>query len=121
TLASVFTPIDIIGQVSGLLIPPIFLSMGEGMEIYAFMAVMISVITLIGSLIFLPGTREDQIMIDRYYASEYKEMGFFEGLKESLKLKSFIIFIITFSVYQIMAGLVTANSIYLIIFVLRAL
>ena len=120
TLASVFTPIDIIGQVTGLLLPPIFLSMGEGMEIYAFMAVMISVITLIGSLIFLPGTREDQIMIDRYYASEYKEMGFFEGLKESLKLKSFIVFIITFSAYEIMVGLVTANSIYLVIFVLRA-
>ena len=120
TLASVFTPIDIIGQVSGLLLPPIFLSMGEGNEIYAFMAVMISVITIIGSLIFLPGTREDQIMIDRYYASEYKEMGFFEGLKESLKLKSFIVFIITFSAYEIMVGLVTANSIYLVIFVLRA-
>jgi GPH family glycoside/pentoside/hexuronide:cation symporter len=120
TLASVFTPIDIIGQVSGLLVPPIFLSMGEGKEIYAFMAVMISVITVIGSLIFLPSTREDQIMIDRYYATEYKEMGFFEGLKESIKLKSFVIFIITFSAYEIMAGLVTANSLYLVVFVLRA-
>jgi len=120
TLASIFTPIDIIGQVSGLLVPPIFLSMGEGNEIYAFMAIMISVITLIGSLIFLPGTREDQIMIDRYYASEYKEMGFFEGLKENLKLKSFVVFIITFSAYEIMAGLVTANSLYLVVFVLRA-
>ena len=77
-LASFFTPIDIIGQVTGMLLPPIFLSMGslEGREIYAFMAVMISVITLIGSLVFLPGTREDQIMIDRYYTTEYKEMGF---------------------------------------------
>ncbi len=120
TLASVFTPIDIIGQVSGLLLPPIFLSMGEGNEMYAFMAVMISVITLIGSLIFLPGCREDQIMIDRYYAREYKEMGFFEGLKESLKLKSFIIFIIMFSAYEIMVGLTTANSLYLVVFVLRA-
>ncbi len=120
TLASVFTPIDIIGQVSGLLVPPIFLSMGEGKEIYAFMAVMISVISIIGSLIFLPGTKEDQEMIDRYYASEYKEMGFFEGLKENLKLKSFIIFIITFSAYEIMVGLITANSIYLVVFVLRA-
>ena len=120
TLASFFTPIDIIGQVSGLLVPPIFLSMGEGNEIYAFMAIMISVISLIGSLIFLPGTREDQVMIDRYFASEYREMGFFEGLKVSLKLKSFIIFIITFSAYEIMVGLITANSIYLVVFVLRA-
>ena len=83
----IYTPIDIIGQVSGLLIPPIFLSMGEGNEIYAFMAVMISVITLIGSLIFLSGTREDQIMIDRYFVTEYKEMGFFEGLKSLFKIK----------------------------------
>jgi GPH family glycoside/pentoside/hexuronide:cation symporter len=120
TLASIFTPIDIIGQISGMLLPPIFLSMGEGKEIYAFMAIMISVISIIGSLIFLPGTKEDQMMIDRYYASEYKEMGFFEGLKESLKLKSFIIFILTFSAYEIMVGLVTANSIYLVVFVLRA-
>ncbi|MFX1339006.1 MAG: MFS transporter, partial [Promethearchaeota archaeon] len=120
TLASVFTPIDIIGQVSGLLVPPIFLSMGKGMEIYAFMAIMISVISLIGSFIFLPSTREDQIMIARYYATEYKEMGFFEGIKESIKLKSFIIFIIVFSAYEIMAGLLTANSIYLVVFVLRA-
>ena len=120
-LASYFTPIDIIGQVTGMLLPPIFLSMGslEGREIYAFMAVMISVITLIGSLVFLPGTREDQIMIDRYYTTEYKEMGFFEGLKESLKLKSFIIFIILFSCYEIMVGMLTGNAIYLVVFVLR--
>ena len=118
-LASYFTPIDIIGQVVGMLIPPIFLSMGEGKEIYAFMAIMISVISLIGSAVFLPGTREDQIMIDRYFVTEYKEMGFFEGLKESLKLKSFIIFIIMFACYEIMVGMLTGNAIYLVVFVLR--
>lgn len=103
-----------------MLIPPIFLSMGEGKEIYAFMAIMISVISLIGSAVFLPGCREDQIMIDRYFATEYKEMGFFEGLKESAKLKSFIVFMIMFACYEITNGMLTGNAIYLVIFVLKA-
>ena len=119
-LASYFTPIDIIGQVVGMLIPPIFLSMGEGKEIYAFMAIMISVISLIGSAVFLPGCREDQIMIDRYFVTEYKEMGFFEGLKESTKLKSFVVFMIMFACYEITNGMLTGNAIYLVIFVLKA-
>ncbi|TFG04767.1 MAG: MFS transporter, partial [Promethearchaeota archaeon] len=118
-LAAIFTPIDIIGQVSGMLLPPIFLSMGQGREIYAFMALMISVISFIGSLLFLPGTREDEIMIERYYKSEYEEMGFFEGLKESAKLKSFIIFMIAMSAFEITTGLLIANTIYLSTFVLR--
>ncbi|MFX0070664.1 MAG: MFS transporter, partial [Candidatus Hermodarchaeota archaeon] len=117
-LATVFTPIDIIGQVVGMLLPPLFLSMGQGMEVYAFMALMISLITLIGSVIFLPGTREDEIMIERYFKTQYEEMGFFSALKESLKLKSFIIFMIAFSAFEIATGLLIGNTFYLVIFVL---
>jgi GPH family glycoside/pentoside/hexuronide:cation symporter len=120
TLASFFTPIDILGQVFGMLLPPIFLSMGQGKEVYAFMALMIAGISLITSFIFLPGTREDEIMIERYFKRQYKEMGFLEGLKAGFKLKSFIIFIIAFAAFEVTTRLLIINALYLAIFVLRA-
>ncbi|MBD3256220.1 MAG: MFS transporter [Candidatus Lokiarchaeota archaeon] len=119
TLAAFFTPIDILGQVGGMLVPPLILSMGEGREIYAIMALMISVITLIASFIFVPGTREDNVMIERYYKREYKELGFFGGLRENFKLKSFIVFMVVMCAFEITTGLLIGNAIYLVTFVLK--
>ncbi|MBD3256216.1 MAG: MFS transporter [Candidatus Lokiarchaeota archaeon] len=120
TLASIYTPIDIFGRVFGMLLPPILISFGTGREGYVFMAIVISLIVFIASLIFLPGTREDQVMIKRYYANEQEnKIGFLEGMKESIKLRSFIVFIIAFTAFQIVAEMLTSNAIYVVTFVLR--
>jgi GPH family glycoside/pentoside/hexuronide:cation symporter len=118
-ITSLFVPIDAVASVTGMILPPIFLAMGEGNEGIAIMAIMMSIITLISCFIFLPGTREDETMINRYSeAKEYKRMNFIQGLKELLKSRAFIIFMLAYIFFEIAMGMLTANSLYLAAFVL---
>ncbi|MHA1803674.1 MAG: MFS transporter [Promethearchaeota archaeon] len=118
-LSQFFVPIDAISSVTGSILPPLFLGLGEGNEGFAIMAILISIITLASSFIFLPGTKEDEIMIKRYFEQEFKRMGFFTGLRELFKSKAFIVFILTFIFFEITMGMLTGNTIYLATFALR--
>jgi Na+/melibiose symporter-like transporter len=63
--------------------------------------------------------REDKVVIDRYYSSEYKRMGLFKGAKEVYKQKSFIFFFIGILAFHTATNLMTGNAIYLLNFALR--
>ncbi|MHA1489894.1 MAG: MFS transporter [Promethearchaeota archaeon] len=118
-----FTPywtiLDIIAQTSGMLIPPLFLGAGGGRTAYAFMGAMIAIIAAISAVLYLPGAREDKIVIDRYFSKEYKSMNFFKGIIEVLKLKSFIVFFIILVTFQMSTSLLMANTNYITAFILR--
>ncbi|MHA1762617.1 MAG: MFS transporter, partial [Promethearchaeota archaeon] len=118
-LSQFFVPIDAISSVTGSILPPIFLGLGEGYEGFALMAIIISIITLISTFIFLPGTKEDEIMIKRYFEQEFKRMGFFKGVIELFKSKAFVVFILTFIFFEITMGMLTGNAIYLATFALK--
>ena len=120
TLATYATPIEIISRVLGLLIPPLIIAINIGKQGFIFMAFMIAIIGLIACFLFIPGAREDEIMIDRYHSAESKQMSFFEALKVSIMLKSFVIFIIAFTAYVVATEMLTMNVIYVGIYVLRA-
>ncbi|MFX0073192.1 MAG: MFS transporter [Candidatus Hermodarchaeota archaeon] len=118
--SSYFAPVDMIAQVIGMTIPPLFLGFaGEGREGFAIMATLVAFIAIISGLLFLPGAREDKVIIDRYYSREYERMGFFEGMKEVIKQKSFIAIFISYSAFGVATTLQTAMAVYVAVFILR--
>ena len=119
-LSSYYMPIDMVAVALGMLIPPLFLGAGSGREAFAFMGAMVAFIALIGAILFLPGFREDKIVIDRYFSGEYESMSFFSGMKEVLKQKSFIAYFIMLTCFLTATNLMMANAVYLINFVVRA-
>lgn len=118
-LAAYYTPIDIIAIGLGMLLPPLFLGSGDNKAGFALMGGAIAIISLIGAILYLPGAREDKIIIDRYFSSEYKRMNFFQGTKEALKLRSFIIYFIMATCFGVAMSLMVANVVYLTTFVLQ--
>jgi GPH family glycoside/pentoside/hexuronide:cation symporter len=119
-LSAYFMPIDMVAIALGLMIPPLFLGAGAGREGFAFMGAMIAVIALISGILFLPGAREDKVVIDRYFTAEYERMSFFAGMKEVVKQKSFLVFFVFVTAWVMSTNLLMGNTIYLIIFVVRA-
>jgi GPH family glycoside/pentoside/hexuronide:cation symporter len=120
TFTGYWATIDMLAQVLGFIIPPLFLGAGGGKASYAIMGAMVAFIALIGAILFIPSAREDKVVIDRYYSGEYERMSFFKGVKEVLKQKSFIVFFIAVTAFQIATQMMMSNAIYVVIFVLGA-
>jgi GPH family glycoside/pentoside/hexuronide:cation symporter len=119
-LSKYFMPIDMVAQVLGLVIPPLFLGAGAGRDGFAFMGAMVAFIALIGGILFIPGAREDKVVIDRYFTSEYERMSFFTGMKEVIKQKSFLVYFVFVTAWVASTELMMGNAIYLILFVAQA-
>jgi GPH family glycoside/pentoside/hexuronide:cation symporter len=105
------TPLSMIAQAMGMLIPPLFLGGG-----YFFMALMVAIITLISVLLFLPGCREDQETKDLYLADDAPRMNLFKGYWEVMKLKSFWIMFLGTVIYMTVNGLLTGMLIFIFTF-----
>ena len=120
TLSGFFAFFDMIAQVFGMLIPPLFLGAGNYRGDFAFMGAMIASIALISGILFLPGMREDKIVIDRYFSADYERMGIFKGAKEVYTQKSFIFFFIGILSFHTATSLMTGNALFWISFVMRA-
>lgn len=119
-LSKYFMPIDMVAVALGMLIPPLFLGGGAGREGFAFMGAMVAFIALITCILFLPGAREDKVMIDRYFTADHERMNFFKGVKEVVKQKSFLVHFVFVVAWIASTDMLIGNSIYLVIFVLRA-
>jgi len=119
-LSKYFMPIDMVAIALALMIPPLFLGAGAGREGFAFMGAMVAFIALIGGILFIPGAREDKVVIDRYFTAEYERMSFFKGMKEVVKQKSFLVYFVFVTAWVASTELMMGNTIYLTIFVARA-
>jgi GPH family glycoside/pentoside/hexuronide:cation symporter len=121
TATGIQTPIGIVGIFLGALIPPLFITFGN-LQSYVIHAI---VMIIIGSVVLglaIPGCREDQVTIDRYLAkhTEPKERAsFFGTLKLALKQKTFVIFIITYTLYRTLVMCIQASVPYVVRFVLE--
>ena len=119
-LSGYFGLFDMIALSMGMLIPPLFLGLGTGRESYAIMGGMVAFIALISAVLCLPGSREEKLVIDRYYSTEYERMSFLKGLKEAIFNKPFVVFMIALTAFNIATTIMTSNVVYLTTFVLRA-
>ncbi|MFW9936473.1 MAG: MFS transporter [Candidatus Thorarchaeota archaeon] len=114
-----WTPLDMVAQALGFLIPPLFLVAGNTRNSFALMGAMMAVICLISAVLFLPGTTEDKVVKDRYFTGQYESFKFFTGFKEVLKSKSFMIFFITLTSFNITINLLMGNAVFVNNFLLR--
>jgi GPH family glycoside/pentoside/hexuronide:cation symporter len=109
---------DMIAQVLGMMLPPLLLFFGSTTLSYTVMAAIIALIAIIFGVLFIPGAREDKIIIDRYYSREYERLHVFKGVWLVIKQKSFMAlytsYILWLSATTIMTGMVAYLTTFLL-------
>ncbi|MHA1669834.1 MAG: MFS transporter [Promethearchaeota archaeon] len=117
TATAIQTPIGIIGIALGALLPPMIV---DDVIPGSFMvqAVLMSVIGLVVIALAIPGCREDRKTIDLYLEKEREKTPFFKLLRTALSQKSFLVFIMTYSLYRCLVISFQASIPYLVEFVL---
>ena len=113
-----WTPLDMVAQALGFLIPPLFLA-GNTPASFAMMGAMMAMIALVSAILFLPGTTEDKVVRERYFTGEYESFKFFGGFWEVLKSKSFMVFFIALTVFNVATNLLMGNAAFVNNFLLR--
>ncbi len=95
------TPVGIIGIAIGALLPPLIIDRDIAAT-YILNGGLVIIIGMIVLMLSIPGCREDQTTIDRYLEKHDAEerTSFFKTLIMSLKQKSFLFFIITYTLYR---------------------
>ena len=95
------TPIGIVGVALGALLPPMIIEKGVPAT-FVTNAGLVVIIGMVVLMLSIPGSREDQVTIDRYLEKHDIEdrESFFKTLKLTLKQKSFLFFIITYTLYR---------------------
>ncbi|MHA1112140.1 MAG: MFS transporter [Promethearchaeota archaeon] len=117
-----WTYIDMIAQAMGMLLPPIFLAVNPVRSDYGFMAGIMAIICLVGALLMLPGSKEDKVVIDRYFTEEEKarpKPKFFKSMWKALKQRSFIMAFIILMVFNIAVSMLMTMGPYVATFIFR--
>ncbi|TFG29966.1 MAG: MFS transporter [Promethearchaeota archaeon] len=113
--------LGIIGVFCGSIIPYLFITFGD-IESYIFQGVVVLVITLVFVILGIPGYREDQETIDRYLESTHKKIkreSFFKMMRIAFKQKSFVAYVILYTMYWAMIFLMEGSIPYLVRFILK--
>ncbi len=115
------TPIGILGIALGALIPPLIVKFGF-IQTYIIQGGAVVLIGLVILALALPGCREDQEMIDNYlakYDEQLKQESFIKTMITVLKQKNFLVFIISYFLYQILTNSLTASLPFVVRYVLE--
>lgn len=121
TVSAIGTYIGFFGTILGSILPTMIIVFGR-IDTYMLMAWILVVICLACSVIFVPGVRDDKEAVEIYLA-KYKERekgSFFKALKDTLKHKNFVIFLILILTYFSLMNTISASLLYYIRFVLNA-
>ena len=112
---------DMVAQVLGMMLPPLFLFFGdlEPLSYIVMAAIMASIMIIFGIIFVLRGAREDKIIIDRYYSRDYERLHIFKGLWLVLKQKSFMALYASYVLWLSATTIMTAMIVYLTTFVLQ--
>jgi GPH family glycoside/pentoside/hexuronide:cation symporter len=107
--SGIYIPIGVIGVALGALVPPlIFEYPGEAapdvvLQSFIVQGVVVALICLLGMLLAIPGFREDKDLVEKYLVTYEKNPvrdSFFRSLVVALKQKSFIIYMVIYTLYQ---------------------
>lgn len=121
TVQAIATPIGIIGITLGALIPPLLITYGNK-ESYLIQAGIMILLGLIIFVISIPGCRDDEFAVEKYlnsYEEGSERISFISMLKISLKQKSFVIYIITYTLFQALVYLIQASVPYVVRYILK--
>ena len=109
-------PVGLVGIALGAILPPIFVDFGVP-STYITQAGVVIIVGLIAIGLAIPGVRDDQDAVDRYletYDSREKSPPFFKSLGAALKQKSFIAFIVSYTLYRTLVQSMTSSVPYLV-------
>jgi len=82
---------DMVAQVLGMMLPPLLFFFGDTPLSYTVMAAIIATIAIVFGIIFVTkGAREDEIIIDRYYSVDYKNLNIFRAFWKVITQRSFL-------------------------------
>ena len=107
--SGIYIPIGVIGVALGALVPPlIFKYPGDAapdvvLQSFIVQGVVVALICLLGMLLAIPGFREDKGLVGKYletYERNPERESFFKSLGIALKQKSFIIYMVIYTMYQ---------------------
>ncbi len=122
TAAGIQTPIGTLGIALGAIVPPLLVTFGD-IQSYIIQAGATILFGIVFLSLAIPGCRDDKMMVDIYLEKckeKPKQEPFFRTLKDALKQKNFVVFIITYTLYRTLTVSITASIAYVVRFVLRA-
>jgi len=109
-------PVGLVGVALGAILPPLFVDFGVP-STYILQAGVVIIVGFIAIGLAIPGVRDDQGAVDRYletYDSIEKGPPFFKSLGTALKQKSFIAFIVSYTLYRTLVQSMTASVPYVV-------
>jgi GPH family glycoside/pentoside/hexuronide:cation symporter len=104
-------PIGLVGVALGAILPPIVVEFGIP-STYLIQAGIVIIVGLIAIGLAIPGVRDDQDAVDRYletHKTREKGPSFFKSLGTALKQKSFVAFIVSYTLYRTLVQSMTAS------------
>ena len=121
TATGLQTVVGILGIAFGAIFPPMLITFGVP-QTYIIQGGAVVIFCFIGLGLAIPGCREDQVTINRYldkYEEQPTRESFFKSLKIALKQRNFLVFVITYALYQTLTGLMTGSLAFAIRYVFR--
>jgi len=118
------TILGLLGVAIGVLIPPLFITYGDKQS-YFTAAGIITMVGIICVILMIPGTRENQIMIDRAMQlvsegiKEEQKESFWKVLRFALRKRNFMAFVIAYTCWQILVVVMVASIPYLNQYILK--
>jgi GPH family glycoside/pentoside/hexuronide:cation symporter len=126
TASGIYIMIGVIGVALGSILPPLLFQTTEGATTnypsFAFQGLIVAIITFVGFALAIPGSREDQVTIDLYLASqtgEREKTPFFKSLFTALKQTPFIAFMVFYLLYQSLVETMQASVLYTVKYSLK--
>ena len=113
--------LGVVGLALGAIIPPMLITFGD-LQSYIFQGIVVFLFGLITMIIAIPGYREDRDIIDRYLASydkKGKQVSFLSEVKLAFKQRSFVAFVILYTMYCAVIVSMTASMPYVVRYILK--
>ena len=111
--------IGVVGTALGAILPPLVFNYGD-IPSFFYQGLISFIVVTIGFVIAIPGVREDQVLIDKYF-EKYKEEStekesFFQSMKRAVMQRAFITFMVIYTLYQSMIETMQASIPYVVRF-----
>jgi len=126
TASGIYIMIGVVGVAIGSILPPLIFEYSTetttNYPSFAIQGLVIAIITFVGFMLAIPGSREDQVTIDLYLSSQTEEREhtpFFKSLWTALKQTPFIVFMIFYMLYQSLIETIQASVQYTVKYSLK--
>ena len=121
TATGIQIALGVVGVALGATLPPLFITF-EDLQTYVVQGLVVMAFTLVTMLIAIPGFREDKETIDLYLTSfdkQIKRESFLKSMIIAFRQKSFVAFIIIYTMYFVIINSLQASLPYFVRFVVE--